>query len=70
MKYVGLQKPVETTQNFHRFKIELEPKESTSLPVTEESDTQTTVFLENFELFEFGGAEIGHWNRIMLTPSS
>lgn len=52
MTYVGRQKPVETTQNFHRFKIELEPKESTSLPVTEESETQTTVFLENFDLFE------------------
>jgi hypothetical protein len=52
MKYVGLQKPVETTQSFHRFKIDLEPKESRALPVTEESDTQTTVFLENFDLFE------------------
>ncbi|HEY9716418.1 MAG TPA: hypothetical protein V6C69_03030 [Trichormus sp.] len=52
LKYVGLQKPVETTQNFYRFKVELEPKESTTLPVMEETDTQTTVYLENCDEFE------------------
>jgi len=52
LNYVGLQKPVETTQNFYRFKVELGPKESTSLPVMEETDSQTTLYLENFDMFE------------------
>lgn len=41
----------EARQNFYRFKGDLEPKESTSFPVTEERDSYTTVLLENFDLF-------------------
>jgi len=52
MKYVGLSKPAESTEHFYRFRVELDAKESMSLPVMEETDSQTSLFLENFEMFE------------------
>ncbi len=50
--YVGLEKPVETTEHFYRFRVELDPKEAVSQVVPEETDVQTHVYLENFDLFK------------------
>ncbi|HEY9776676.1 MAG TPA: hypothetical protein V6C81_23135 [Planktothrix sp.] len=46
---VGDVKPSETTENFYRFRQELQAKEAAPLTVTEESDGFNNVWLESFD---------------------